>query len=385
MLARRRLPAHALAPSRKHAIHARTRPCDPPRCRGVRRACCHGGAARGRARGAAVCGVQAEVRQVVRTARRRRSACAYSRTTCAGRGCTRRQTRTRRSVSRRSRTSRPRSSGHATTTASATSRRRGARVRTLVQVPPGKAPAAVDWRRKGAVTPVKDQGTCGSCWSFSAIGNIEGQWAAAGNPLTSLSEQMLVSCDFKDNGCGGGFMDNAFEWIVKENSGKVYTEKSYPYVSEDGSKPFCIPYGHEVGATITGHVDIPHDEDAIAKYLADNGPVAVGRGRHHLHVVQWRCGDVLHLRGAEPRRAPRRLQRQQQAAVLDHQELVELVVGREGLHPHREGHESVSGGAARVECCCWWPRSHAHAHANNNNNNDRTWPIVKLHEDALQR
>ncbi|KAH8618150.1 putative Papain family cysteine protease Protein of unknown function (DUF3586) [Trypanosoma vivax] len=86
---------------------------------------------------------------------------------------------------------------------------------------------------------------------------------------------MLVSCDFKDNGCGGGFMDNAFEWIVKENSGKVYTEKSYPYVSEDGSKPFCIPYGHEVGATITGHVDIPHDEDAIAKYLADNGPVAV--------------------------------------------------------------------------------------------------------------
>ncbi|KAH8618105.1 hypothetical protein ERJ75_000310300 [Trypanosoma vivax] len=59
-------------------------------------------------------------------------------------------------------------------------------------------------------------------------------------------------------------------------------------------------------------------------------PGRCGRGRHHLHVVQWRCGDVLHLRGAEPRRAPRRLQRQQQAAVLDHQELVELVVGEKG-------------------------------------------------------
>ncbi|KAH8613462.1 Cathepsin propeptide inhibitor domain [Trypanosoma vivax] len=149
------------------------------------------------------------------------------------------------------------------------------RVRTLVQVPPGKAPAAVDWRRKGAVTPVKDQGRCGSCWSFSAIGNIEGQWAAAGNPLTSLSEQMLVSCDTTDSGCSGGLMDNAFEWIVKENSGKVYTEKSYPYVSGGGEEPPCKPRGHEVGATITGHVDIPHDEDAIAKYLADNGPVAV--------------------------------------------------------------------------------------------------------------
>ncbi|CCD20840.1 cysteine peptidase, putative [Trypanosoma vivax Y486] len=86
---------------------------------------------------------------------------------------------------------------------------------------------------------------------------------------------MLVSCDTKDNGCGGGFMDNAFEWIVKENSGKVYTEKSYPYVSGGGEEPPCKPRGHKVGATITGHVDIPHDEDAIAKYLADNGPVAV--------------------------------------------------------------------------------------------------------------
>ncbi|KAH8618095.1 putative Papain family cysteine protease Protein of unknown function (DUF3586) [Trypanosoma vivax] len=265
----------ALAPSRKHAIHARTRPCDPPRCRGVRRACCHGGAARGRARGAAVCGVQAEVRQVVRDRggggvppARIRGQHAPVADVRGGKPA--RDVRCHAVLG-------PHARGVQDTLPQRRAPLRGSagRVRTLVQVPPGKAPAAVDWRRKGAVTPVKDQGSCGSCWSFSAIGNIEGQWAAAGNPLTSLSEQMLVSCDTKDNGCGGGLMDNAFEWIVKENSGKVYTEKSYPYVSGGGEEPPCKPRGHEVGATITGHVDIPHDEDAIAKYLADNGPVAV--------------------------------------------------------------------------------------------------------------
>ncbi|KAH8618162.1 putative Papain family cysteine protease [Trypanosoma vivax] len=204
MLARRRLPAHCSRPFPKHAIHARTRPCDPPRCRGVRRACCHGGAARGRARGAAVL--------------RRSSRSTAGRTGPAAEEAFR--LRVFEDNMRRSRmyaAANPHATFGVTPFSDLTPEEfrtryhngerhfeaaRG-RVRTLVQVPPGKAPAAVDWRRKGAVTPVKDQGTCGSCWSFSAIGNIEGQWAAAGNPLTSLSEQMLVSCDFKDNGCGG--------------------------------------------------------------------------------------------------------------------------------------------------------------------------------------
>ena len=78
----------------------------------------------------------------------------------------------------------------------------------------------IDWRTKGAVTGVKDQGHCGSCWAFSATGSIEGQWMLAGHPLTSVSEQLLVSCDHIDHGCSGGLMDHAFQWIIEQNKGR---------------------------------------------------------------------------------------------------------------------------------------------------------------------
>ena len=88
----------------------------------------------------------------------------------------------------------------------------------------------VDWRQAGAVTPVKNQGNCGSCWAFSAVAAIEGAWKLAGNPLTPFSEQQLVDCStaYGNNGCNGGLMTNSFKYLTKGAKG-IETETDYPY------------------------------------------------------------------------------------------------------------------------------------------------------------
>lgn len=137
-------------------------------------------------------------------------------------------------------------------------------------------PTKVDWREKGAVTRVKDQGQCGSCWAFSTIGNIEGIWALGGHELTEFSEQHLVSCDTNDYACQGGLMDSAIDWIVQSNGGVVYTEKSYPYVSQDTNVPSCgADVKPQPGATIKGSIMLDKDEKLIEAWLAENGPLAI--------------------------------------------------------------------------------------------------------------
>jgi len=133
-----------------------------------------------------------------------------------------------------------------------------------------------DWRPKGAVTPVKNQGDCGSCWSFSTTGGIEGQWFLAGNPLTSVSEQELVSCDTIDSGCNGGLMVNAYTWLLNAHNGSIVTEASYPYVSGTGSVPACSMSGTQFGAQISSYQNIAGDENgAMAAFVYSNGPLSI--------------------------------------------------------------------------------------------------------------
>lgn len=149
--------------------------------------------------------------------------------------------------------------------------------RALLRSSPFKLsrPSTIDWREKGAVTPVKDQGECGSCWAFSAIGNIEGQWFLGGQSLVNLSEQHLVSCDKDDSACDGGLMESAFRWIIRKHKGTVFSEESYPYTSGDGTVPQCNENDHDVAAKIRDYGFIASNEDKMANWLAENGPIAI--------------------------------------------------------------------------------------------------------------
>jgi len=133
-------------------------------------------------------------------------------------------------------------------------------------------PDSVDWVSAGAVTAVKNQGQCGSCWAFSTTGAIEGACQIAGKGLTSLSEQDLVDCSKQNDGCDGGLMDYAFAYV--EKNGGLCTEEEYAYKAS--SSMFCKERTcSEKAGKITGYTDVtPDSEDALLAAVAQ-GPVSI--------------------------------------------------------------------------------------------------------------
>uniref|UniRef100_A0A7N0U2V3 Uncharacterized protein n=1 Tax=Kalanchoe fedtschenkoi TaxID=63787 RepID=A0A7N0U2V3_KALFE len=135
-------------------------------------------------------------------------------------------------------------------------------------------PKSVDWRDKGAVTPVKNQGPCGSCWAFSAVAAIEGINKIKNGKLVSLSEQALVDCDINsaNQGCRGGFMETAFEFIV--HSGGLPTESEYPYVA---SQNRCnLEKLAKSAVSISGYETVAKNDEKSLQGAAAEQPVSVG-------------------------------------------------------------------------------------------------------------
>ncbi|XP_062087134.1 probable cysteine protease RD19D [Humulus lupulus] len=154
---------------------------------------------------------------------------------------------------------------------------------TTTAAPPlevGDLPESFDWREKGAVTEVKMQGSCGSCWAFSTTGAVEGANFIATGKLLNLSEQQLVDCDHTcdpsekdacDDGCGGGLMTNAYKYVIE--AGGLEEETSYPYTGKKGQ---CKFEADKVAVKVVNFTIIPIDENQIAANLVHQGPLAVG-------------------------------------------------------------------------------------------------------------
>jgi C1A family cysteine protease len=160
-------------------------------------------------------------------------------------------------------------------------------------------PDTIDWESKGGVTPVKNQQQCGSCWAFSATGALEGAGFVKFGQLNSLSEQQLVDCStsYGNNGCNGGLMDNAFQYVIA-NKG-LCSETAYPYTARDGS---CKSSTCTSVATskITGFSDVASNNEDALKAAVAGQPVAVaveadtsGFQFYHNGVFDGYCGTSL--------------------------------------------------------------------------------------------
>ena len=165
---------------------------------------------------------------------------------------------------------------------------------TIVKIS-NAAPDAYDWRDYGRVSPVKDQASCGSCWAFSTIANLEGLYYAKKGVMKTFSEQMLVDCDTSDSGCNGGLMQYAFTWLKKNG---IMLDSDYPYT---GTKGTCkSDKSKYVDMSVTGYKKLGSswstwsavDEDEVKDFLYETGPLAIALNANPLQTYVFGILDL---------------------------------------------------------------------------------------------
>jgi cathepsin L len=145
----------------------------------------------------------------------------------------------------------------------------------------------VNWVNKGAVTAIKNQGQCGSCWAFSTTGSTEGIHQIRTGSLVSLSEQNLMDCStaYGNEGCNGGLMDNAFRYIIGNNG--IDLESYYPYTAAQGTCKYSTSW---LGAQISSFADVQSGNEAALAASVNTQPVSVAIDASHESFQLYKSG-----------------------------------------------------------------------------------------------
>jgi cathepsin F len=160
-------------------------------------------------------------------------------------------------------------------------------------------PSNFDWRDKGALTPIKDQKTCGGCWAFSTAANIESQYLMKYGKVVDLSEQNFINCISKNLGCNGGNMKNAMTYI--QGAGGVVLESSQPYKN---SRSSCSTSGMTGSIKVASYNKLKStNEDEIALFLYQNGPLSAALNADKLQFYMGGIFDIPDCDASQPNHA----------------------------------------------------------------------------------